>query len=96
MRAHRACAFSPNPSLLLLDEATSHLDVNRERAVNEAIRGTRMTRIVIAHRPETIRPSERVIVVDRGKLILDESTGKRNPARLQQAAFLQQAVVPRQ
>ncbi|MBV8096566.1 MAG: hypothetical protein JOY71_25005 [Acetobacteraceae bacterium] len=55
-----------------------------------------MTRIVIAHRPETIRPSERVIVVDRGKLILDESTGKRNPARLQQAAFLQQAVVPRQ
>lgn len=35
----------------MLDEATSHLDVERERAVNQALRATRMTRIIIAHRP---------------------------------------------
>jgi ATP-binding cassette subfamily B protein RaxB len=45
----------------MLDEATSHLDVERERAVNEALRATHMTRIVIAHRPETIRASARVV-----------------------------------
>jgi ATP-binding cassette subfamily B protein RaxB len=36
----------------MLDEATSHLDVERERAVNQALRATHMTRIVIAHRRE--------------------------------------------
>jgi ATP-binding cassette, subfamily B, bacterial CvaB/MchF/RaxB len=67
-----ARALYRNPSLLLLDEATSHLDVTRERAVNEAIRVTRMTRIAIAHRPETIRASDRVIVLDRGRILMDE------------------------
>ena len=43
------------PSLLLLDEATSHLDVDRERAVNNALRLSEITRVVIAHRPETIK-----------------------------------------
>ncbi|MBV8574267.1 MAG: peptidase domain-containing ABC transporter [Acetobacteraceae bacterium] len=62
-----ARALYREPSLLLLDEATSHLDVGRERAVNEAIRATQMTRIVVAHRPETIRASDRVIVLDQGK-----------------------------
>ena len=40
--------------ILLLDEATSHLDVTRERQVNEAIQQLNLTRIIIAHRPETI------------------------------------------
>ena len=42
------------PRILVLDEATSHLDVSREREVNTAIVRLRVTRIVIAHRPETI------------------------------------------
>ena len=79
-----ARALYREPSLLLLDEATSHLDVGRERAVNEASRGTRMTRIVVAHRPETIRASDRVIVLDRGKVLHDErrprSSERRVPA----------------
>ncbi|HET7879970.1 MAG TPA: ATP-binding cassette domain-containing protein [Acetobacteraceae bacterium] len=66
-----ARALYREPDILLLDEATSHLDVNRERAVNDAIRATRMTRLVIAHRPETIRASGRAIVLDRGKLVGD-------------------------
>ena len=56
------------PNLLLLDEATSHLDVAREKSVNEALRATQMTRVVIAHRPETIRASDRVITLSNGKV----------------------------
>ena len=49
------------PKLLVLDEATSHLDVQRERLVNEAVQRLKVTRIVIAHRPETVTAAERVI-----------------------------------
>jgi ATP-binding cassette subfamily B protein RaxB len=71
-----ARALYRRPGILLLDEATSHLDIERERAVNEALRGTRMTRIVIAHRPETIRASERIITLVNGKI-----AGSGPPAR---------------
>lgn len=50
--------------LLLLDEATSHLDVPRERIVNAAIANLRCTRILIAHRPETIASADQVLVLD--------------------------------
>jgi ATP-binding cassette subfamily B protein RaxB len=56
-----ARALYRQPRVLVLDEATSHLDVERERQVNEAIRRLPMTRITIAHRPETIRMADRVI-----------------------------------
>jgi ATP-binding cassette, subfamily B, bacterial CvaB/MchF/RaxB len=54
----------------MLDEATSHLDVERERAVNEALRATHMS-IVIAHRPETIRASARVVSLANGAIVDD-------------------------
>ena len=63
-----ARALYRQPSILLLDEATSHLDVGRESAVNAAIRATPVTRIVVAHRPETIRSTDRVIVLEHGKV----------------------------
>ena len=47
--------------MLVLDEATSHLDVARERLVNDSIAQLALTRIIIAHRPETIKMAERVI-----------------------------------
>jgi ATP-binding cassette subfamily B protein RaxB len=59
-----ARALYRQPSVLLLDEATSHLDMASERAVNAAIRATRVTRIIIAHRPETIRSTDRVISLE--------------------------------
>jgi ATP-binding cassette subfamily B protein RaxB len=68
-----ARALYREPCLLLLDEATSHLDVEREQAVNDAIRSARVTRIIIAHRPETIRASDRVIVLKGGRLEADEN-----------------------
>lgn len=61
-----ARALYRRPGILLLDEATSHLDVKREREVNEALRYVRATRVVIAHRPETIRAADRVISIGAG------------------------------
>ncbi len=56
-----ARALYKRPTILFLDEATSHLDVARERRVNEAIRQLKLTRVIIAHRPETIAAADRVI-----------------------------------
>jgi ATP-binding cassette subfamily B protein RaxB len=59
-----ARALYKQPSILLLDEATSHLDVERERLVNDAIRALSVTKIVIAHRQETINMADRIIALD--------------------------------
>ncbi|MEQ1560760.1 MAG: peptidase domain-containing ABC transporter [Methyloglobulus sp.] len=66
-----ARALYHRPSVLLLDEATSHLDVGREKNVSAAIRNTQVTRIIVAHRPETIRSADRVIVMEQGKVMKD-------------------------
>ena len=66
-----ARALYKQPRILFLDEATSALDVQRERQVNEAIRGLNLTRILIAHRPETIASAGRVIVLQGGKVSQD-------------------------
>jgi ATP-binding cassette, subfamily B, bacterial CvaB/MchF/RaxB len=58
-----ARALYKNPHILILDEATSHLDIARERMVNEAIRDLKLTRLIIAHRPDTIASADRVIVL---------------------------------
>ena len=60
-----------NPRLLFLDEATSHLDLWNEQLVNAAIKQIAMTRILVAHRPETIAMAQRVIVVDQGRVVRD-------------------------
>jgi ATP-binding cassette subfamily B protein RaxB len=56
-----ARALYKKPSILLLDEATSHLDVALERAVNAVVGSLKITRVIIAHRPETIASADRVI-----------------------------------
>ena len=66
-----ARALYKNPKILVLDEATSHLDVGNEKAVNEAIQRIELTRIIVAHRPETISMSDRVIVLHQGKIVED-------------------------
>ena len=66
-----ARALYKQPRILFLDEATSALDVQRERLVNEAIRGLKLTRILIAHRPETIASAGRVIVLSGGRVAQD-------------------------
>nr|WP_184674436.1 peptidase domain-containing ABC transporter [Rhodanobacter sp. A1T4] len=61
-----ARAIHRKPALLVLDEATSHLDIERERQVNAAVNRMRITRIVIAHRPETIASAQRALLVNGG------------------------------
>jgi ATP-binding cassette subfamily B protein RaxB len=58
-----ARALYKRPRILVLDEATSHLDVQNECLVNAAIARLRLTRVIVAHRPETIASASRVIAI---------------------------------
>ncbi|HKX79582.1 MAG TPA: peptidase domain-containing ABC transporter [Novosphingobium sp.] len=60
-----ARALFRQPRILFLDEATSHLDVDRERLVNEAVRSLAITRVIVAHRPETVASADRTVILDR-------------------------------
>ena len=62
-----ARALYRRPQLLVLDEATSHLDIERERLVSTAIQQIRITRVVIAHRTETMAAIEKIITLKQGK-----------------------------
>jgi ATP-binding cassette subfamily B protein RaxB len=64
-----ARALYKRPKILFLDEATSHLDIEREHAVNAAVRSLNMTRLIVAHRPETIASADRVIALVGGKTV---------------------------
>jgi ATP-binding cassette subfamily B protein RaxB len=63
-----ARALYRQPRLLFLDEATSHLDVRRERLVNAAVRDLKLTKVIIAHRKETIASADRVLRLQDGKV----------------------------
>lgn len=69
-----ARALYRKPSILFLDEATSSLDIELEAQVNSAIRGLNVTRIIIAHRPETISSADRVLYIDAGNVIEKQDT----------------------
>jgi ATP-binding cassette subfamily B protein RaxB len=56
-----ARALYRQPRILILDEGTSHLDLETERAVTTALSDLAITRIVVAHRPETVRAASREI-----------------------------------
>jgi len=64
-----ARALFRSPKILILDEATSHLDVDNERLINVSIRELKMTRILIAHRPETIASASRIIHLANGRIL---------------------------
>jgi len=56
-----ARAFYREPAILFLDEATSHLDIETEKLINAHIATLNITRVLVAHRPETIKMADRVI-----------------------------------
>jgi len=62
-----ARALYREPKILVLDEATSHLDIYNEKQINNAIKRMNITRIIIAHRPETIRSADRIVMLNNGK-----------------------------
>jgi ATP-binding cassette subfamily B protein RaxB len=67
-RIFLARALYKSPNILFLDEASSNLDVITEKAINENIRRLNTTRIIVAHRPETIRFADRIFRMERGVL----------------------------
>lgn len=66
-----ARALYKKPKILFMDEATSHLDIQKEKEVNEKIKQLDITRILIAHRPETIASADRVIALENGVVVED-------------------------
>lgn len=66
-----ARAIAPRPKILMFDEATSALDNKTQKQVSDALDTLRCTRIVIAHRLSTIRNCDRILVLDKGKILED-------------------------
>ena len=64
-----ARAIYRNPSILVLDEATSHLDVETEALIAQTLQAFKLTRIIVAHRPQTIAIADRVLSLRDGVLV---------------------------
>ncbi len=68
-----ARALTMDPRILIFDEATSALDYERERVIQSKMQKIAKGRtvIIIAHRLSTIRRSNRIITIDRGRIVED-------------------------
>jgi len=94
-----ARALYKQPKLLFLDEATSHLDVQRESIVNAGVRDLKLTRVIVAHRPQTIASADRVIVLEGGSIRQDLRVAAADgtlspPAPVPAASFRTSSVQP--
>ena len=66
-----ARAFAKNPELIILDEATSYIDSQTEQFIQDALKNlmSGRTAFVVAHRLSTIRHADKIVVIDRGRII---------------------------
>lgn len=73
-----ARAFIADPAVLILDEATSSLDIPSERLVQQGLKTLLHSRtaIIIAHRLSTVAIADRVLVLEHGKIIEDDTPEK--------------------
>lgn len=72
-RISLARLFLQSPSVILLDDSTSAIDVEIEQSIHQALKSLLQDRttIVIAHRLSTIALADRVVLIDKGKVIAD-------------------------
>jgi ATP-binding cassette subfamily B protein len=87
-----ARAILKNPPILLLDEATSSLDSESERLVQDALEQLmrQRTTLVIAHRLATAINSDRIVVIDRGRIV---GTGKHEQLLRENALYARLAAL---
>lgn len=71
-----ARAVAPKPKILMFDEATSALDNLTQKQVSQSLDRLKSTRIVIAHRLSTIKQCDRIIVLDKGRIVEDGTYDK--------------------
>ena len=64
-----ARALMNRPSILIFDEATSALDNISQKIVSDNLSTLGCTRIAIAHRVSTIKHCDRIIVMDKGRIV---------------------------
>jgi ABC-type bacteriocin/lantibiotic exporter with double-glycine peptidase domain len=64
-----ARALVGNPRIVLFDEATSALDNISQATVLQGLAALEATRIVIAHRLNTVRNADRIVVLERGRIV---------------------------
>lgn len=67
-RVMLARALYQKPKILFMDEGTSQLDVKTEALVNSSIMQLGITRVLIAHRPETIKMADRIFRLEGGRI----------------------------
>ena len=81
-----ARAVLKNPDILILDEATSALDTTSEKLVQEALNRLMQNRtsMVIAHRLSTIQNADKIVVIQKGKVV---QTGKHSELLTQEGTY---------
>lgn len=71
-----ARAIAPKPKILMFDEATSALDNITQKTVSDSLDKLKCTRIVIAHRLSTIKQCDRIIYLEKGRIVEDGTYGE--------------------
>jgi subfamily B ATP-binding cassette protein MsbA len=73
-----ARAILKDPAVLILDEATSNLDTESERLIEDALGRLLVgrTTLIIAHRLSTVRRADRLVVLDRGRIVEEGTHGE--------------------
>ena len=68
-RISLARALLKNPPILILDDTTSALDMETEYSIQENLKTSRTTKIIIAHRISSVKNADLILVLNHGKLI---------------------------